>query len=52
MIQGIRSAESAKRAKMDSQCSYFKYYFEPYGHDKQGRAKYHHYRKKEVLEFC
>lgn len=29
MIQGIRAAESASRAKMSAQCTYFKYYFEP-----------------------
>lgn len=34
MIQGIRGAESPARAKMSAQCTYFKYYFEPYGYDK------------------
>lgn len=39
MIQGIRAAESASRAKMQAQCTYFKYYFEPYGYDKSGKPK-------------
>lgn len=30
IIQGIRSDESIKRSKMEMQCSFFKYYFEPY----------------------
>ena len=30
IIQGIRKAESASRAKMNAQCTFFKYYFEPY----------------------
>ena len=51
IIQGIRKAESESRSKMDAQCNYFKYYFEPYKHDKQGRAKYHNYRKKEIIDF-
>jgi 3'-phosphoadenosine 5'-phosphosulfate sulfotransferase (PAPS reductase)/FAD synthetase len=29
IFQGIRAQESISRSKMDSQCSYFKYYFEP-----------------------
>jgi len=29
IIQGIRSAESASRAEMETECMYFKYYFEP-----------------------
>lgn len=39
MIQGIRAAESASRAKMQAQCTYFKYYFEPYGYDKKANRK-------------
>lgn len=30
IVQGIRSDESFDRSKMQSQCSYFKYYFEPF----------------------
>lgn len=30
IIQGIRGDESKKRAAMDKQCTFFKYYFEPY----------------------
>lgn len=30
IIQGIRKDESADRSKMSKQCTYFKYYYEPY----------------------
>lgn len=49
IIEGIRKSESRSRAQMSPQCTYFKYYFEPYRHDKEGRPKYHAYRKKDVL---
>lgn len=52
IVQGIRSAESPNRAKMAAQCTYFKYYFEPYGYDKHGKPKYHTYRKKDVIAYC
>jgi 3'-phosphoadenosine 5'-phosphosulfate sulfotransferase (PAPS reductase)/FAD synthetase len=52
IIQGIRGDESVARSKMAKQCRYFRYYFEPYGYDKQGKPKFHTYRKKEVLAFC
>ena len=51
LIQGIRGAESSARAKMQAQCTYFKYYFEPYGYDKSGKPKKHTYRGKEVRAF-
>lgn len=51
MVQGIRAAESASRAKMSAQCTYFKYYFEPYGYDKKGKPKKHTYRGKDVRAF-
>ncbi len=51
MIQGIRAAESARRAAMSKQCTYFKYYFEPYGYNKAGKPKYHTYRGKDVCTF-
>lgn len=51
IIQGIRAAESAKRAEMSKQCTYFKYYVQPYGKDKNGKDKYHTYRRKDVLAF-
>lgn len=51
IIQGIRAAESEKRALMSKECTYFKYYVQPYGYDKKGKPKYHKYRRKEVLEF-
>ena len=50
MIQGIRGAESPARAKMSKQCTYFKYYFEPYGFDKNGKPKKHTYRGKDAAE--
>lgn len=52
IIQGIRGAESHSRSLMESQCTYFKYYFEPYGYTKKGKPKYHTYRKKEIFEYC
>lgn len=51
MIQGIRGAESSARAKMKTQCTYFKYYFEPYGYDKNGKPKKYSYRGKDVRAF-
>lgn len=51
VIQGIRASESAKRAEMSKQCTYFKYYVQPYGKDKNGKDKYHTYRRKDVLAF-
>ena len=51
IIQGIRAAESSKRAEMQKQCTYFKYYVQPYGKDKNGKDKYHTYRRKDVLRF-
>ena len=52
IIQGIRRSESASRSKMSETCRFFKYYFEPYGHDKKGKPKFHNYRKKDVLYWC
>jgi 3'-phosphoadenosine 5'-phosphosulfate sulfotransferase (PAPS reductase)/FAD synthetase len=51
IIQGIRGAESESRARMAVQCNYFKYYLEPYGKDKNGKDKFHTYRRKEILKF-
>ena len=51
VIQGIRAAESASRAQMQTQCTYFKYYTHPYGMDKNGKPKYHTYRRREILSF-
>lgn len=50
-VQGIRKDESLSRSKMDESCTYFKYYKVPYGYDKNGKPKYHTYRKKEVFQF-
>lgn len=52
VIQGIRKDESESRSKMEVQCSYFKFYFQPYGYDKKGKPKFHTYRKKEVFAYC
>jgi 3'-phosphoadenosine 5'-phosphosulfate sulfotransferase (PAPS reductase)/FAD synthetase len=49
IIQGIRADESASRSKMQENCSYFRYYLEPYKTDKDGKPKTQSYRKKEVL---
>lgn len=49
IVQGIRAEESKARASMRQNCSYFQFYLEPYGHTKDGKPKYHTYRKKEVL---
>jgi 3'-phosphoadenosine 5'-phosphosulfate sulfotransferase (PAPS reductase)/FAD synthetase len=51
IIQGIRADESRSRALMSKQCTYFRYYYEPYGYDKAGKPKFHTYRKKEVKAF-
>lgn len=51
IVQGIRRDESFSRSKMDKQCTFFKYYFQPYGKDKKGKDKYFTYRKKEVIEW-
>lgn len=36
---------------MQPHCTYFKYYKEPYGHDKHGKPKYFKYRKVDVLKY-
>lgn len=47
VIQGIRALESHTRSKMQKQCRYFKYYFEPYN----DKGKTHTYRKKDIQEW-
>jgi len=47
IIQGIRGNESASRSRMKAQCTFFKYYFEPYN----DKGKTFTYRKKEIKEF-
>lgn len=49
IIQGIRADESDARSKMEKDCTFFKYYFQPYKTDKKGKKKYHTYRKKDVI---
>ncbi|MCF0074463.1 phosphoadenosine phosphosulfate reductase family protein [Dyadobacter sp. CY261] len=52
VIQGIRKDESAARSKMQSQCTFFRHYFEPYKFDKNGKPRFHSYRKSDVKDFC
>lgn len=47
IIEGIRANESFSRSKMQAQCTYFKYYFEP-----MGNGKLHSYRKKDIKAWC
>jgi 3'-phosphoadenosine 5'-phosphosulfate sulfotransferase (PAPS reductase)/FAD synthetase len=52
VIEGIRKDESKARSKMQAECTYFKYYFEAYGKDKNGKNKFHTYRAKDVRDWC
>lgn len=60
IIQGIRAAESAKRAEMSKQCTYFKYYVQPYGKDKNVRTSttpivvkmYWHFERNMLMTYC
>lgn len=47
IIQWIRAEESYSRSKMQKQCRYFKYYFEPYNE----KGKTHTYRKKDIIKW-
>lgn len=47
VIEGIRKNESFSRSKMQDQCTYFKYYFEP-----GANGKTHSYRKKDIVKWC
>lgn len=51
IVQGIRALESEKRAKMSKECTFFRYYFEPYTINKRGDKVYFNYRKKEIAEW-
>lgn len=50
LIQGVRAEESLARRNLNEKDDYFKFYFEPFGFDKNGKPKYHTYRKKDVIE--
>jgi 3'-phosphoadenosine 5'-phosphosulfate sulfotransferase (PAPS reductase)/FAD synthetase len=50
-IEGIRSQESFNRSQMKPACTYFKWYFEPYGVNKKGKLLFHTYRKKDVIRW-
>lgn len=52
IMQGVRKDESLSRSKMSQHCRFFKFYFQPYKYDDNGKPKYHTYRKKDVLEWC
>lgn len=52
IVQGVRAEESVARRHMKPNEEYFKFYFEPFGKDKAGRDRYHHYRKQDVLAHC
>ncbi len=52
IIEGIRRNESNARSKMNAECTYFKYYFEPYDFDKKGKPKFYTYRKKDIIKWC
>lgn len=52
IIEGIRKDESISRSKLEPECMYFRYYFEPYRYDKNGKPKKHSYRAKDVREWC
>lgn len=47
VIEGIRAQESFSRARMEAQCTYFKYYFQP-----GANGKTHTYRKKDIIKWC
>jgi len=47
IIEGIRAGESFNRSKMEPQCTYFKFYFQP-----MLNGKTHTYRKKEIVKWC
>lgn len=52
IIQGVRAEESPSRAAMKESDDYFKFYFEPYGTDKNGKPQFHSYRKQDVISHC
>lgn len=52
IIEGIRKNESLSRSKMEPECMYFRYYFEPTKLNKKGKPIFHTYRKKDVLKWC
>lgn len=52
VIQGVRADESPARRMMKPTDDYFKFYFEPYKNNKQGKPLFHTYRKNEVIEHC
>lgn len=51
IIEGIRKNESEARSKMNNQCTFFKYYFQPYKQDENGKDVFFTYRKNDVVKF-
>lgn len=51
ILQGIRHDESDARAKMNPECRFFRFYFEPFKLNKKGRPVFHTYRKAEVIDW-
>ena len=47
IIEGIRKNESFSRSKMEPECMYFRYYYEP-----MANGKKHTYRSKDVRTWC
>jgi 3'-phosphoadenosine 5'-phosphosulfate sulfotransferase (PAPS reductase)/FAD synthetase len=47
IIEGIRADESFNRSKMEPQCTYFNWYFQP-----MANGKMHTYHKKQIIEWC
>lgn len=52
VIQGARAEESEARRAMKEKDEFFKFYFEPFGYDKNGKPKFHTYRKKDIINHC
>lgn len=52
IIQGVRAEESEQRRTFKEKDEFFKFYFEPYWHDKKGKPKFHTYRKKDIIAYC
>lgn len=52
IVQGVRAEESEARRHLNERDEYFKFYFEPFGKYKDGRDRYHSYRKQDVLKHC
>lgn len=52
IIQGIRKDESLSRSKMQENCRFFRYYFEPIKINKKGKPVFHTFRSSLVKKWC